>query len=75
MLTRRKVGKEVEEMQPNLDRPAAGALDVPLRERTCADHDEPWQYAPYQLGLREKLELLKRRERMLAGEYNLATWQ
>ncbi|MBI3966323.1 MAG: hypothetical protein HY329_11885 [Chloroflexi bacterium] len=46
------------------------AAEVPLRERTWADHDEPWQYQPYHLSDREKLALLKRREKMLAGEFD-----
>lgn len=45
------------------------APEVPLRERTAADHDEPWNYQPYHLSDRVKLLLLKNRERMFAGEH------
>ena len=46
-----------------------GEAEVPLRERTWADHDEPWAYQPYHLSDLEKSRLLRRRERALAEEF------
>ncbi|MBI3965618.1 MAG: hypothetical protein HY329_08285 [Chloroflexi bacterium] len=63
-------------MQPNAQKPAAAhepTSEVPLREQTWADHDEPWRYQPYHLGLREKLALLRWRDRMIAQEHGLTT--
>ncbi len=55
--------------QPTTGTPEFVAAEVPLRERTWADHDEPWQYQPYHLTDLQKLAMLKRREQMMAGEF------
>ncbi|MBI3967246.1 MAG: hypothetical protein HY329_16550 [Chloroflexi bacterium] len=61
-------------MQPNTRSDQANESEAPVgpaRERFWADHDQPWQYQPYHLSFYQKLALVKRRERMLAGEYGL----
>lgn len=44
-------------------------FDPPARERTWADHDEPWQYQPYHLKDEVKRTLIKKRGGMLGGEF------
>lgn len=48
--------------------PPAAPLGPP-RERTCADHDAPWRYAPYHLRDIEKLRLWRRARRCLIEEF------
>ncbi|MBI3968953.1 MAG: hypothetical protein HY329_25215 [Chloroflexi bacterium] len=63
-------------MQPNAQRTDENVQAPPfgpLREQTWADHDEPWQYRPYHLGLRVKLALLRNRERMIAAEFSVGS--
>ncbi|MBI3966225.1 MAG: hypothetical protein HY329_11385 [Chloroflexi bacterium] len=57
---------------PAPESPRPNGASAPLRERSCADHDEPWQYQPYHLTDREKLALWRRRDRMLASEFGRA---
>lgn len=46
------------------------AAEIPPREQTGADHDEPWQYQPYHLSDRQKLALWRRRDQAVAEEWS-----
>ena len=42
--------------------------EIPLRERSSADHDSPWKYQEYHLSDRERFNLLMRRTHMIESE-------